>query len=137
MAEEVLSGIRTVFAFGGEQLEIERYNKQLTKERRAVLMKGVISGIGDGIMRFLFFGSNALGFWYGVKLVLEDRDRIDKQYTPEILMIVCFRAVYKADEEMDFQRTKLLNFGFCFLFPRRHLSVCSLLLKIFQEQVRS
>lgn len=89
VVEEVLSGIRTVFAFGGEQLEIERYNKQLTKERRTVLMKGIISGIGDGIMRFLFFGSNALGFWYGVKLVLEDRDKTDKQYTPEILMIVC------------------------------------------------
>lgn len=83
MAEEVLSGIRTVFAFGGEQLEIERYKIQLTKERRAVLLKGWISGIGDGIMRFLFFGSNALGFWYGVKLVL------DKEYTPEVLMIVC------------------------------------------------
>lgn len=52
-------------------------------------MKGLLAGIGDGIMRFLFFGSNALAFWYGVKLVLEDRQKADKEYTPAVLMIVC------------------------------------------------
>ncbi|XP_055301725.1 multidrug resistance protein homolog 65-like isoform X2 [Sitodiplosis mosellana] len=87
VAEEVLSGIRTVFAFGGEQLEIERYKKQLIKERKAALVaKGWLAGFCVGVMRFLFFGSNALGFWYGVKLVLDDRDKTDKEYTPKILM---------------------------------------------------
>lgn len=88
VAEEVLSGIRTVFAFGGEKVEIERYNKRLINAKRAVRLKGLLAGIGDGIMRFLFFGSNALAFWYGVQLVLDDRDKIDKEYTPAVLMIV-------------------------------------------------
>lgn len=89
MAEEVLSGIRTVFAFGGEKVEIERYNERLINAKRAVRMKGLLTGISDGIMRFLLFGAYALAYWYGVKLVLDDRDKVDKEYTPAVLMIVC------------------------------------------------
>lgn len=81
VAEEVLSGIRTVFAFGGEKVEIERYNKRLINAKKAVKLKGLLAGIGDGIMRFLFFGSNALAFWYGVQLVLDDRNKVDKEYS--------------------------------------------------------
>ena len=89
VAEEVLSGIGTVFAFGGEKIEIERYNKRLIKAKKAVRVKGLLTGIGEGIMRFLFFGSSALAYWYGVQLVLDDRDKVDKEYTPAVLMIVC------------------------------------------------
>lgn len=97
VAEEVLSGIRTVFAFGGEKLEIERYNKRLINAKKAVKVKGLLSGLGDGIMRFLFFGSNALAFWYGVKLVLEDRNKVDKEYTPAVLMITFFGLISGAE----------------------------------------
>ena len=93
VAEEVLSGIRTVFAFGGEKVEIGRYNKRLIKAKEAVKMKGLLAGIGDGIMRFLFFGSNALAYWYGVQLVLDDRNKANKEYTPAVLMIVRKRTI--------------------------------------------
>lgn len=88
VAEEVLSGIRTVFAFCGEKAEVERYNRKLIRAKSACKRKGLLSGIGDGIMRFLFFGSNAVAFWYGVQLVLDDRDKENKEYTPAVLMIV-------------------------------------------------
>lgn len=88
VAEEVLSSIRTVFAFGGEKLEIDRYNKRLVNAKQAVNTKGLLTGLADGIMQFLFLGSNALAFWYGVKLVLDDRNKVDKEYTPAVLMIV-------------------------------------------------
>lgn len=54
VAEEVLNGIRTVFAFCGEKIEIERYNKRLIAAKKAGARKGLLSGIGDGIMRFLW-----------------------------------------------------------------------------------
>lgn len=92
VAEEVLSGIRTVFAFRGEKKEIDRYNNRLIIAKKAGARKGLLSGIEDGVVRFLFFGINALGFWYGVQLVLDDRDKIDKEYTPAVLMIV--RALF-------------------------------------------
>lgn len=88
IAEEALGGIRTVYAFGGEQSEIERYNKGLIKAKYAVKLKGLLTGIGYGFMHFLFFACSALTFWYGVQLVLEDRDKIDKEYTLAVLMIV-------------------------------------------------
>lgn len=89
VAEEVLSGIRTVFAFGGEKVEIERYNNRLINAKKAVKLKGFFSGLGDGIMRFMYYGCYALTYWYGVQLVLGDRDKVDKEYTPAVLMIVC------------------------------------------------
>lgn len=89
VAEEVLSGIRTVFAFGGEKVEIERYNKRLINAKKAVKMKGFLTALGDGIMRFFYSWCFALTFWYGVQLVLDDRDKVNKEYTPAVLMIVC------------------------------------------------
>lgn len=77
-----------MFAFGGERVEIDRYNNRLVNAKDAARRKGFLSGLGDGIMRFLFFGSMSLAFWYGVKLVLDDRDKEDKEYTPAVLMIV-------------------------------------------------
>lgn len=106
VAEEVLSGIRTVFAFGGEKVEIERYNKRLINAKKAVRRKGLLSGLGEGIMRFLFFGSNALAFWYGVRLVLDDRDKVDKEYTPAVLMIVSF--FYRNSNEFELKLQFLL-----------------------------
>lgn len=84
----MLGGIRTVVAFCGEKREIERYDRLLVPAQNAGVHKGLSSGIGEGIMRFLFFASNALAYWYGVRLVLMDRDKTDKEYTPAVLMIV-------------------------------------------------
>ena len=92
VAEEVLSGIRTVFAFGGEKVEIERYNSRLINAKQAVQMKGLLAALREGILQFLFFGSNALFFWYGAKLVLNDRHNVDKEYTPAVMMIVSLKS---------------------------------------------
>lgn len=89
VVEEVLSGIRTVFAFGGESVEIERYNGRLINANEAAQMKGLLMGIGDGLSAFVLYCVWALGYWYGVQLVLEDRFKQDKEYTPAVLFIVC------------------------------------------------
>lgn len=88
VAEEVLSGVRTVYAFGGENLEINRYNQRLENAKNVVKVKGLLTGIEDGVLRFLFLACSAITFWYGVQLVLDDRDKVDKEYTPAVLMIV-------------------------------------------------
>lgn len=87
-AEEILGGIRTVKAFSGEKKEIARYSEQLQPAESASIRKGMFSGIGEAIMRFMFFASNAVAYWYGVTLVLDDRDKEYKEYTPTVLMIV-------------------------------------------------
>lgn len=99
VAEEVLLGIRTVLAFGGEKKEIERYDEKLIPALRAGKRKGLWSGLGEGIIRFTFYASNALAFWYGVSLILDDRnkDPEDKEYTPAVLMITFFGILVGSD----------------------------------------
>lgn len=90
VAEEVLQSIRTVVAFGGETKEFERYSNKLQSAQNAGRRKGVYTGIGDAIVRFLFYICTALAFWYGIQLILDDRELPDedKHYTPATLMIV-------------------------------------------------
>lgn len=89
MAEEVLSGIRTVFAFGGEKVEIERYNSKLLKAKDVVRVNGIFNGLANGTMVLLMVGINVVAFSFGVQFVLDDRSEVNKEFTPVILLIVC------------------------------------------------
>lgn len=88
IAEEVLSGIRTVVAFGGERKEVERYVNELEPTKAAGRLKGIYSGLGSGAMWLVTYCTYGLAFWYGVKLMLDDRDSAVPDYTPTVLMTV-------------------------------------------------
>nr|XP_015092178.1 LOW QUALITY PROTEIN: bile salt export pump [Vicugna pacos] len=72
VADEVISSIRTVAAFGGEKREVERYEKNLVFAQRWGIRKGIVMGFFTGFMWCLIFLCYALAFWYGSKLVLDD-----------------------------------------------------------------
>ncbi|XP_045431366.1 bile salt export pump isoform X4 [Pipistrellus kuhlii] len=72
VADEVISSIRTVAAFGGEKKEVERYEKNLVFAQRWGIRKGIVMGFFTGFMWCLIFLCYALAFWYGSKLVLDD-----------------------------------------------------------------
>lgn len=95
VVEEVLNGIRTVFAFAGEKIEANNYAVLLEPARRAAIRKGLFSSITDGVTRFLFFASSALSFYVGIQWVLNDRDKTEKEYTPATLLIVSAIAAIK------------------------------------------
>lgn len=96
-AEEVLAGIRTVKAFCGENIELLRYDSLLRPAKRAASRRGLYSGLADCVMRSTLYGSIAMAYWYGVRLVLKDRDQEHKEYTPATLMITLFGLVCGAD----------------------------------------
>ncbi|XP_068936293.1 bile salt export pump [Petaurus breviceps papuanus] len=91
VADEVLSSIRTVAAFGGEKKEVERYEKNLVYAQRWGTLKGMIMGLFTGYMWCIIFMSYSLAFWYGSKLVLEE-----SEYTPGILLQVFFGVLVGA-----------------------------------------
>uniref|UniRef100_A0A1I8MSE5 ABC-type xenobiotic transporter n=1 Tax=Musca domestica TaxID=7370 RepID=A0A1I8MSE5_MUSDO len=97
LVEEVLNGIRTVVSFGGEDKESNRYDNFLVPARKASQRKGAFSGFSDGVLKSMLFLSCAGAFWYGVNLILDDRDVEDKEYTPAILMIAFFGIIIGAD----------------------------------------
>jgi ABC-type multidrug transport system fused ATPase/permease subunit len=65
----VISSIRTVTAFGGQEREAKRYEKHLDAAEKAGIKKSIATGIGIGSVQFLMFSVYALGFYYGNYLV--------------------------------------------------------------------
>ncbi|XP_074515463.1 bile salt export pump isoform X1 [Sebastes fasciatus] len=91
VADEVLSSIRTVAAFGGEEKEAERYDKNLAEAQNWGVKKGAIVGLFQGYLWCVIFFCYALAFWYGSKLVLET-----KELSPGTLIQVFFGVLMAA-----------------------------------------
>ncbi|XP_041834877.1 bile salt export pump isoform X2 [Melanotaenia boesemani] len=91
VADEVLSSIRTVAAFGGEKKEVERYDRNLTSAQKWGIRKGLIMGFFTGYMWLIIFLCYALAFWYGSTLVVDTNE-----YTPGTLLQVFFGVLVAA-----------------------------------------
>ncbi|NXJ75962.1 MDR1 protein, partial [Trogon melanurus] len=76
VAEEVLTAIRTVVAFNGQQKALAKYDVNLETARRVGMKKSITTNTSLGVSQFLIFGSYALGFWYGTKLTAEEEYNI-------------------------------------------------------------
>ncbi|KAJ3591657.1 hypothetical protein NHX12_006789 [Muraenolepis orangiensis] len=74
VADEVLTAIRTVVAFGGEHKEVERYDRNLAEAQNWGIRKGSIMGLFQGYLWCIIFLCYALAFWYGSKLVIETQE---------------------------------------------------------------
>ncbi|KAH0822407.1 hypothetical protein GEV33_000384 [Tenebrio molitor] len=90
IAEEVLSSVRTVVAFDGQEKEITRYEKHLQSGKRNNITKNLFSGISNGFMWFFVYASYALSFWYGIGLILEERYLPQEEitYTPANMVAI-------------------------------------------------
>uniref|UniRef100_A0A673MNA3 Bile salt export pump n=1 Tax=Sinocyclocheilus rhinocerous TaxID=307959 RepID=A0A673MNA3_9TELE len=91
VADEVLSSVRTVAAFGGEKKEVERYDRNLVSAQRWGIRKGLIMGFFTGYMWFIIFLCYALAFWYGSSLVVDTQE-----YSPGTLLQVFFGVLIAA-----------------------------------------
>ena len=63
VAEEVLSSVKTVKAFGGEEKELMRYCEQLKSAKLLGAKKGALSGTAIGVIYLVIFGVYALALW--------------------------------------------------------------------------
>uniref|UniRef100_A0A8C9NMR2 ABC-type xenobiotic transporter n=1 Tax=Serinus canaria TaxID=9135 RepID=A0A8C9NMR2_SERCA len=72
VAEEILTAIRTVVAFNGQQKALEKYDGNLEMAKRVGMKKSITTNTCLGLSQFFIFGSYALAFWYGTKLTAED-----------------------------------------------------------------
>ncbi|XP_034072938.1 bile salt export pump [Gymnodraco acuticeps] len=91
VADEVLTSIRTVAAFGGEAKEVQRYDRNLISAQRWGIRKGLIMGFFTGYMWLIIFLCYGLAFWYGSSLVLDT-----EEYTPGTLLQVFFGVLIAA-----------------------------------------
>ena len=60
IAEEVINSIKTVTSFGGQQVEIERYEKNLLIAKSVGIKKAISTGLSLGVLFFVIYsqGSN-------------------------------------------------------------------------------
>uniref|UniRef100_A0A7M5VBZ8 Uncharacterized protein n=1 Tax=Clytia hemisphaerica TaxID=252671 RepID=A0A7M5VBZ8_9CNID len=92
IAEEVLSSIRTVVAFGSERKEIDRYRVNLKDAEKAGIRKGLSTGFAFALFNSTLFGCMALGFWYGGTLIG------DGEINAGDLLIVFFSVMIGANQ---------------------------------------
>ncbi|KAM4028834.1 ATP-binding cassette sub-family B member 5-like isoform 2-T2 [Anomaloglossus baeobatrachus] len=88
VAEEVLSSIRTVVAFGGQEKEIKRYTNNLGEAKKLGIKKAIASQLALGFVYLIVYASYGLGFWYGTVLILGDQG-----YTIGDALVVFFSVV--------------------------------------------
>jgi len=72
VAEESLSGIRTVRSFVREAFEMGRYRTHILKALGVVKRNLYYSGLFQGMISFCAYASFALILWYGARLVIQD-----------------------------------------------------------------
>ncbi|XP_034030717.1 ATP-binding cassette, sub-family B (MDR/TAP), member 4 [Thalassophryne amazonica] len=87
VAEEVLSSIRTVFAFSGQSREISRYQKNLEDAKNMGIRKALSANIAMGFTFLMIYLSYALAFWYGSTLILSG------EYTIGTVLTVFFTVI--------------------------------------------
>ncbi|CAF0750899.1 unnamed protein product [Adineta ricciae] len=68
IVHEVLSAIRTVTAFCGQQRELKRYEDSLVESKKTGHKKGLLLGISQAFVNIALYGSIGLIFWYGPHL---------------------------------------------------------------------
>lgn len=74
VAEEILTAIRTVVAFNGQQKALAKYDVNLKDARDVGMNKSLTTNISMGLTQFLIFAAYALALWYGTKLTVEDKE---------------------------------------------------------------
>uniref|UniRef100_A0A4W6CH81 ATP-binding cassette, sub-family B (MDR/TAP), member 4 n=1 Tax=Lates calcarifer TaxID=8187 RepID=A0A4W6CH81_LATCA len=88
VAEEVLSAIRTVFAFSGQDREIKRYHKNLEDAKRMGIKKALSANMAMGFTFLMIYLSYALAFWYGSTLVLSGEYTIGSVLTVFFVVLI-------------------------------------------------
>ncbi|XP_048332309.2 ABC transporter B family member 13 isoform X2 [Ziziphus jujuba] len=87
VAEEVISQVRTVYSFVGEERAVEAYSKSLNKALKLGKKGGLAKGLGVGFTYGLLFCAWALLLWYAGKLVRHGDTNGGKAFTTIINVI--------------------------------------------------
>lgn len=89
VAEEILTAIRTVVAFNGQQKALSQYDANLLDAKKVGIKKSITTNVSMGLSQCIIFGAYALAFWYGTKLTVED----PKTYSIGKVLIVFFSVL--------------------------------------------
>ncbi len=69
VAEQAISGIKTVKCLRGEDFEVSKYEKKVFEAMNKSVKFTFFVGVAQGLVYFAIFCNYALGFWFGAKLI--------------------------------------------------------------------
>ncbi|XP_014989383.2 ATP-binding cassette sub-family B member 5 [Macaca mulatta] len=92
VAEEVLSSIRTVVAFGAQEKELQRYTQNLKDAKDFGIKRAIASKLSLGAVYFFMNGTYGLAFWYGTSLILNG----EPGYTIGTVLAVFFSVIHSS-----------------------------------------
>ncbi|XP_031521175.1 ATP-binding cassette sub-family B member 5 [Papio anubis] len=92
VAEEVLSSIRTVVAFGAQEKELQRYTQNLKDAKDFGIKRAIASKLSLGAVYFFMNGTYGLAFWYGTSLILNG----EPGYTIGTVLAVFFSIIHSS-----------------------------------------
>ncbi|XP_076777029.1 ATP-binding cassette sub-family B member 5 [Arvicanthis niloticus] len=92
VAEEALSSIRTVTAFGAQEKEIQRYTQNLKNAKDAGIKRAIASKLSLGAVYFFMNGAYGLAFWYGASLIFSG----EPGYTIGTILAVFFSVIHSS-----------------------------------------
>ncbi|KAI9200780.1 hypothetical protein LWI28_013145 [Acer negundo] len=87
VAEEVISQVRTVYSFVGEDKAVETYSQSLKKALKLGKKSGIAKGVGVGLTYGLLFCAWSLLLWYASILVRHGHTNGGKAFTTIINVI--------------------------------------------------
>ncbi|KAK9164538.1 hypothetical protein Syun_005440 [Stephania yunnanensis] len=96
LAHEAITNIRTVAAFGSEDLITDRFVIELNHPNKQAVLYGHISGFGFGILQCFTFWSYALGLWYASLLIKQHDSSVEDILKTFLVLIFTANAVAEA-----------------------------------------
>ena len=67
---------------------MNRYEKNLVNAKKAGIRRGMLTAVGVGVTYLVFYSNFGLGYWYGLKLILDGRESGTFDYTPKNIVVV-------------------------------------------------
>ncbi|KAH6938572.1 hypothetical protein HPB50_010625 [Hyalomma asiaticum] len=95
VALEAITFIKTVIAYGGQHKEMARYSDRLDRATQTGFRKGLVASVGVSVIWTAIFATYALGFWYGIDLMVQDFELPpgQRKYETSTLIIVFFSVL--------------------------------------------
>uniref|UniRef100_H2ZPB3 Bile salt export pump n=1 Tax=Ciona savignyi TaxID=51511 RepID=H2ZPB3_CIOSA len=93
IAEEAISAIRTVVAFGCQDREVDRYTHNLGDAKVVGIKGGLFTGFSMGLLYLSMFGMYGLSFWYGTTLVLNGEIAVGNMITSFLNILIAAFAL--------------------------------------------
>lgn len=108
VANDAISSIRTVSSFCAEEKVVNLYEEKCQKPLKSGIRQGYVSGTGLAFSNFVLFACYALSFWFGARLVQQNKTTFGDVF--KVFFAITFSALgvsQSASLTPDLTKTKL------------------------------